>query len=55
MRNFDVEKYMKESEAAYAKRADIEALADKLTERGYDNIVVIGIGGTWQNGIRSFT
>ena len=47
MRNFDVEKYMKESEAAYAKRADIEALADKLTERGYDNIVVIGIGGTW--------
>ena len=47
MRNFDVEKYMKESEAAYAKRPEIEALADRLTERGYDNIVVIGIGGTW--------
>ena len=47
MRNFNVEEYMKESEAAYARRTDIEALADKLSERGYDNIVVIGIGGTW--------
>jgi fructoselysine-6-phosphate deglycase len=47
MRNFDAEKYMAEGEAAYGKRADIEAMADKLAKRGYNNIVVIGIGGTW--------
>ena len=47
MRNFDVEAYMKEGKTAYSKRADIEKMADQVTERGYDNIVVIGIGGTW--------
>ena len=47
MRNFDVEKYLAEGTAAYGKRADIETMADKLTERGYKNIVIIGIGGTW--------
>ena len=47
MRNFDLEEYRKESSAAYARRADIEKMADTLSERGYSNIVVIGIGGTW--------
>ena len=47
MRNFDVKKYMEEGKTAYSKRADIEKMADQLTERGYNNIVVIGIGGTW--------
>lgn len=47
MRNFDIEKYMEDGKKAYGQRANIEALADKLTKRGYDNIVVIGIGGTW--------
>ncbi|MDF3001574.1 MAG: sugar isomerase [Bacillota bacterium] len=47
MRNFDVEKYLSEGAAAYGKRSDIEAMADTLTKRGYQNIVVIGIGGTW--------
>lgn len=47
MRNFDVEKYMKDGQLAYSKRVDIEKMADALTERGYKNIVIIGIGGTW--------
>lgn len=47
MRNFDVKKYMEEGKTAYSKRADIEKMADQLTKRGYNNIVVIGIGGTW--------
>jgi len=47
MRNFDIEKYKKEGELAYSKRADIEKLADTVTARGYNNIVIIGIGGTW--------
>jgi fructoselysine-6-phosphate deglycase len=47
MRNFDMEKYLADGKTAYGKRADIESLADKLTQRGFHNIVVIGIGGTW--------
>lgn len=47
MRNFNTEEYLKEFEAAYAKRFSIESLADKLSNRGFNNIVVIGIGGTW--------
>lgn len=50
MRNFDVKKYMEEGKTAYSKRADIEKMADQVTERGYTNIVVIGIGGTWAEG-----
>lgn len=47
MRNFDVDKYLQDGKTAYGQRANIEALADKLTERGFHNIVIIGIGGTW--------
>ena len=47
MRNFDVENYMQEGKTAYSKRADIEKMADEVTARGFENIVVIGIGGTW--------
>lgn len=47
MRNFDVEKYLADGKTAYGKRAEIEAMADKLTQRGFKNIIVIGIGGTW--------
>ena len=47
MRNFDVDKYLQDGKTAYGQRANIEALADKLTERGFQNIVIIGIGGTW--------
>lgn len=47
MKNFNIEKYLADGKTAYGKRADIEALADKLTQRGFSNIVVLGIGGTW--------
>ena len=47
MRNFDEEKYLEDGKAAYGQRKNIEILADKLTEKGFDNIVVVGIGGTW--------
>lgn len=47
MRNFDVAKYLEDGKTAYGQRKNIEALADQLTKRGYKNIVIIGIGGTW--------
>ncbi|MCC7571261.1 SIS domain-containing protein [Candidatus Micrarchaeota archaeon] len=47
LRNFDLKKYNEEAETAYGKRGEIEAMADKLHRRGYNNIVVMGIGGTW--------
>jgi fructoselysine-6-phosphate deglycase len=47
LRNFKTEKYLKDGENTYAQRAAIEKMADELTERGYKNVVAIGIGGTW--------
>ena len=47
LRNFNVEKYLKEGELCYNQRGEIEAMADAITARGYDNIVLLGIGGTW--------
>jgi len=47
MRKFDAEKYLGEGEKAYSQRENVEKLADDLTKRGFDNIVVIGIGGTY--------
>ena len=47
LRNFDVEKYLKEGEQAYSKRVEIEALVDKLAKTDYENVVLLGIGGTW--------
>ena len=47
LRNFNVDKYLKEGTDCYGQRAEIEAMADAITARGYDNIVLLGIGGTW--------
>ena len=47
LRNFKVEKYLQDGETTYGQREAIEKMADELTERGYDNVVAIGIGGTW--------
>lgn len=47
LRNFDVEKYLKEGEQAYSKRVEIEARVDKLAKTDYENVVLLGIGGTW--------
>ena len=38
LRNFDVEKYLKEGEQAYSKRVEIEALVDKLAKTDYENV-----------------
>ena len=47
LRNFDVEKYLKEGDQAYGKRGEIEALVDKLSKTDYENVCLLGIGGTW--------
>ncbi len=47
MRNFDIEKYLADGKTAYGQRANIEALADLLSDQGFSNLIVIGIGGTW--------
>lgn len=43
---FDEEKYLKDGEAVYAQRAEVEALADEIAAIGYSNIFLLGIGGT---------
>lgn len=47
MRKFNTEKYLKDGEKTYALRSEIEAVVDKLTSGEYDNVCLIGIGGTW--------
>lgn len=47
LKNFNVEQYLEGGKKTYAQRANIEALADKLSKNDYDNIIMIGIGGTW--------
>lgn len=47
MKKFDVEKYMNDGAATYAKRPEIEAMADAMHKRGYTNVFLLGIGGTW--------
>ncbi len=43
---FDSEKYLEEGDKIYAQRAEVEAIADKVWETGFKNIVLLGIGGT---------
>jgi len=47
LRNFNLEKYLKDGANTYAQRANIEAMADHVSEKGFDNLVILGIGGTW--------
>ena len=47
MVNFDVEKYRADGKAVLETIPAIESVVDSIVERGYDNMVVIGIGGTW--------
>ena len=44
--NFNPDAYLKDGEMVYSKRSEIEELADKLTQEGYKNIYLMGIGGT---------
>ena len=43
---FDAEKYLSEGEKIYAQRAEVEAVADKIWNDGFKNIILLGIGGT---------
>ncbi len=47
MRNFDEKHYLESGKAVCAKRGEIERTAKALNDRGYKNIVVTAIGGTW--------
>lgn len=47
LKNFDVEKYLQNGKDVYSQRTNIEKLADKLSKKDYQNIVMIGVGGTW--------
>lgn len=43
---FNEEQYLKEGDAVYAQRAEVEAIADAIDKAGYSNIFLLGIGGT---------
>lgn len=47
LQKFNYEKYYADGKETYAKRAQIEEIADIIHQRGYSNIFLVGIGGTW--------
>ena len=47
MRKFDTEAYRENAKRIYGQLGDIEKMADAIHERGYSNIILLGIGGTW--------
>ena len=48
---FNEEQYLKEGDAVYAQRAEVEAIADAIDKAGYSNIFLLGIGGTNLNSL----
>lgn len=44
--NFDTEKYLEDGVTSYQKREDVEKLAVEIAKGGFDNIYLMGIGGT---------
>ena len=44
---FNVEQYLKDGDAIYAMRSEVEKVADAVAKKGYKNIFLLGIGGTW--------
>lgn len=46
MYNFDVERFNKMTTGALAQRKNIERCADEISEKGYKNIFLIGVGGS---------
>lgn len=43
----DIEGYLADGAAVVAKTPEIEAIADKLHDRGYSNLIYLGMGGTY--------
>lgn len=44
---FNVETYLKDGDAVVAKLKEVEAVADKVHDKGYENIFLLGMGGTY--------
>ena len=42
---FNVETYLKDGDAVIDKLKDVEAAADKIHDKGYENIFLLGMGG----------
>ena len=45
--NFDIDQYLKDGDATVAAGAQAKAVADEIHEQGYENIFLLGIGGTY--------
>ena len=45
--NFDIDQYLKDGDATVAACAQAKAVADEIHEQGYENIFLLGIGGTY--------
>ena len=45
--NFDQEGYLEDGAALYETGQKMAALADKVHEKGYDAVFLMGVGGTW--------
>lgn len=44
---FDIDEYLRDGDATIAKRAEVESVADQIHDQGYENIFLLGIGGTY--------
>ena len=44
---FNVETYLKDGDAVIDKLKDVEAAANKIHDKGYENIFLLGMGGTY--------
>lgn len=45
--NFDIDQYLKDGDATVAACAQAKVAADAINEQGYENIFLLGIGGTY--------
>lgn len=44
---FDTAQYLKDGKRVYEMREEVERVADAVHKKGYKNIFLLGIGGTW--------
>lgn len=45
--NFDIEQYLKDGDATVAACAQAKAAAEEIHQQGYENVFLLGIGGTY--------
>ena len=53
MIKFDEQKLLDGFAGGIALRPEIEKIVDGICERGYDQIVYLGIGGTWASSLQA--